>query len=800
MPHEIPDSDEDSDYEFALQAAYLPPAPEHSQQHSPHTSDRRIDVNFDQFISQTQSAKEASSQLEQTKHSIASTQRHLREALDNQQGSASSSYDGADDAEQGFREAQLPMETVGQRKRAHSETDNGHDQRRPSQSRSKRTKTYGSSSRCLASTQDLERTKERFETVDRDQAAFPDAFAASFSSQAQQDSDEDDEIVPLERTRPGRLLSLFGGAVPNASNVLSTSKSSMGGYQSINLNFRGSGAGLDIHTNPFGALSQRSVDVDAERVGEERRAELSSTVPLSASPRRPHGDALSPLTDAGFEHQTTVYTTISTDPSVLTFGPPDGSQMLISPIATTEAQDSAFALTTASNQVMRSTQEVAGVASINASVDQIAPSAITKKENRRSKGSRQPSREEARDEVIHLHGPNDLAIGLPKEQYKPRSSKARGYTIDPEQQSQEDKIEPPTKKKGKDKSMKPTAKTSDQSSPAKLPTSELNLSDEAVIGLPKENYKPRPSRRRSRMIVDEDTSIEVATCDEPAQPEQSPHNQQSTTGELKIAPTPKQKKGKKAKVKRAKTSAAAWLKKSEPMISEGEEDVVWMDTKPAKVKLDIPADPLAGKEVKSEKNPEIEMAIEDEKSEKPVEESQQKENDVQLAPSKTVTVEIPARVDMGKAEPKKKGRKLKTVAADNDEADTPEANNEPTTSTRATDPPAFSPPRHDATSTILKEKDTNSSLRLPTPTKQTASSSPTKPAKITHSPINPTGGKGLYRVGLSRRSAIPPLLKIVKPPAKQQQQQEKENFDEDGKAIDLVAETMKKWREMGALD
>jgi hypothetical protein len=99
---------------------------------------------------------------------------------------------------------------------------------------------------------------------------------------------------------------------------------------------------------------------------------------------------------------------------------------------------------------------------------------------------------------------------------------------------------------------------------------------------------------------------------------------------------------------------------------------------------------------------------------------------------------------------------------------------------------------------ILKEKDTNKSLPPPTPKKPSDSSSPTKATKTIHSPINPSGGKVLHRVGLSRRSAIPPLLKIVKPPAKQQV--EKENLDEDGQPRDLVAETMKKWREMGVLD
>ena len=174
---------------------------------------------------------------------------------------------------------------------------------------------------------------------------------------------------------------------------------------------------------------------------------------------------------------------------------------------------------------------------------------------------------------------DELAIGLPKEQYKPRPTHSRApinamapspallYLVTNQQEVEKD----------------------EQSSPAKQPTSELNLSDEAFIGLPKESYKPRPSRSRSKKATGGDSGT--------TQPETV-----EAVGEVAIssavvpdpadAPFVKQQKKsiRKTKVKRAKTSAAALLKKSQAMLSEGEDDVLWLETKPSEVKLELPPD------------------------------------------------------------------------------------------------------------------------------------------------------------------------------------------------------------------
>jgi hypothetical protein len=780
MPNEIPDSDEESDYEAR---------PEKPTQHLLSEKqdllsieERGIDVNFDDFISQSQSAKDGSSQLGQTKRSTASTQKHLRNALENRRGSASSSYDRAGDMNENATDVSLPPSAVGKRKRAHSETGDGHAQKPSSQNRAKRIKTYGANSRRTISTQNM---RGSWESAAVEHTMFLGPSAEMLPPQIRED---EEDIAPQARNGPENTISRFTGSVSSIRNLLSMSRSSMGGYQSFSLDYRG--PGVDIDANPFvDELSQASVNDGIEHTQADSRKDLSSTVPLSTTPRRPGRDDISPFTDDDSQPLPLAETSISVDPSLLTFQPPEELQMLTSPAVTVAAATSASTfMATSAHESGESQLEVETVS------NHTDENTASKKRGHKSKPSRQPSHASIQNMTTDQLDDEGFDIGLPKEQYQARPSKSRGSTTEPERHRQPLDDDVPTKKRGRKKSLKAAPKEADHSSPVKLPTSELNLSDEAIIGLPKENYKPRPSRRRSRMIAEDDeASIEVDTSlpsvdpEQPVQSQQSKRSEASHTLEAAEAPTPKPKKGKKAKVKRAKTSAAGLLKKSEPMISDGEDDVLWMETKPAKVKLDLPADTLAKKALNDEHVAEPTVTVEASTPAKPLEGLQESSKPPNSTRSKMVTVEIPARPEKDQSEPKKRGRKPKAIPVD--EEDDPEAKaNELTTSTPASNP----------SSTILKEKHSNTTLPHPTPKKTTESSSPSKPARITHSPINPSGGKVLYRIGLSRRSAIPPLLKIVKPPAKAQV--EKENLDEEGRPRDLVAETMRKWRELGVLD
>jgi hypothetical protein len=383
---------------------------------------------------------------------------------------------------------------------------------------------------------------------------------------------------------------------------------------------------------------------------------------------------------------------------------------------------------------------------------------------------------------------DEIIVGLPKEAYKPRPSRSRSKAM------VEDEELPHPK--------------ADESSPAKLPSSELNMSDEAAIGLPKDNYKPRPSRSRSKKVVDEAPNL---LPPEEELDHRTPAKRSTISVlEAETPPVPSTKssvkKGRKSKVKRAKTSAAALLKKTEPMLSEGEEDVVWMDTKPAPVQLQLPPDLHALK-----KEPDIPDA-------------DQAEDDIvshkrSIVKDTHITIEIPSNAEAKNpvAEPKKRGRKPKKVqqkveekVVDDDEEKTPQeddsksrpalaeksnnahgagpdmidnpigrgAKTTPTVSPFTSPEPEARAPSKPAKIPV-KEKE-NQPQTTPAKSKPSAPPFSTEKGPTKHSPITSltsSGRKAIYRVGLSRRQNIPSLLRKVdrdKPPPKNMAIKQKE--------------------------
>jgi hypothetical protein len=361
---------------------------------------------------------------------------------------------------------------------------------------------------------------------------------------------------------------------------------------------------------------------------------------------------------------------------------------------------------------------------------------------------------------------------------------------------------------------------------AKKPSSELQLDDESVVGLPQEQYKPRPSRSRSKRTAEDDMPPPVHT---PTKSVQTPVKQARTLdtadveqlGEQEDTPltTLKKEKKRKNKMKRAKTSAAALLKKSDKMLSDGEEDVVWVESKPATVKMKLP-DPV---EVKREGSTKPESTSEQSKAKIAdsivVDGEMQSVDDVHeaaaAAAAAEISIDIPeAQEQPQKPPPKKRGRKKKTAIeppglSENEDRLTAASNAaaEGQEEAGSDDDDGSKHPRPKASSSrqALKEKDVNASyataLRpagdgtpapdVPSPSKATNTShiaagsesespekqQPQQPPPPTpqpksqessdrgptkHSPINPLGGRVKYRVGLSRRATIPPLLKIVR--------------------------------------
>ncbi|KAL9625185.1 MAG: hypothetical protein Q9160_000587 [Pyrenula sp. 1 TL-2023] len=380
---------------------------------------------------------------------------------------------------------------------------------------------------------------------------------------------------------------------------------------------------------------------------------------------------------------------------------------------------------------------------------------------------------------------DDLDVGLPKEQYKPRPSRSRGGTSE--------SLQEPTRA-----SKPPDEKEVD--TPVNLPSSEPNFSDDISFGDPKEQYKPRPSRSRSKRTEElEDDSSKKIVADS---------SQQSYESSAGMPPPPKRaKKASKTKVKRAKTSAA-FLKKSD-MLDEDDKDVLWVDKKPASVKMQLPeADfsPVKKEEHRYEEEPEEEPKGHVSTTKDGNLESTNVASKTETRKAR-LTVEIsPPDPSPAVQGPKKRGRKRKktddTVIAEDQPAEQVDQDDkarqtaeeaeglvpvrladQPSNRSESSPPPNRLPltekspniasaqsPASKSNEIIAAPSQENApadpSTPSPpeTPDKRQESSAPAAdkgPAK--HSPIK-TGSLfgSQYRVGLSRRQRIPRLLRIVR--------------------------------------
>ncbi|KAH0834519.1 hypothetical protein FOPE_03567 [Fonsecaea pedrosoi] len=640
------------------------------------------------------------------------------------------------------------------------------------------------------------------------------------------------------------------GAIPllerplaDPSHCMTTSMASMGQYQSINLDFRGAGQGLDVHTNPFGSLSQISFLEEPNQAGQENLVNLVEVVEArqthideSRDIHEPWQDEslqilseLSPTRPLGIDRARTTQTdgTASANGDGL-FQVTEITNDMPAPASTRDMptmsmekdsvarkrgrkaknsrlskspgldvnddpDDMGFTILANATRSRRGTMESLSQAS------QISATNASRKRKRRKSnhmgeeaatgdGESSPWKQPTSDMILS----DEAAIGLPKEAYKPRPSRSRSKIVvedETEQQTTESLLINQT-------------------------TSDLNLSDEIMIGLPKEAYKPRPSRARSKKFVDADETVlpPLAVEDDHHTPAKSNNSVEQETPTVSAA-KPSTKKGRKSKVKRAKTSAAALLKKTDPMLSDGEEDVVWMDTKPAPVKLDLPPDLKALKKESDIPKSEQEHGL------------GQDGEEAEDAKSNNITIEIPnpPEVKDPVVEPKKRGRRPKNLGDQQQEQTTTEGKEEereshssgrsplveksrnmrtgvsndlvekdlrkaPTVSPITSPEPEAEPEA--GKGAVLEEDDTEANtgrgkkaISTPAKPKPASSASSAEKGPTKHSPINPpsfsgSGKKTIYRVGLSRRQNIPSLLRKVdrdKPPPKNVVRKEKES-------------------------
>ncbi len=788
MPPEIADSDAESDLGSPNRPAFV----SETRHQDIHPQPSPSSIDFDQFLDQTQR--------------LSSSASHQTSGVSQLDGvgdiNTRKSINGASASTDLTSISTEMSPAVKTKKRALSALqDSSKDaltESSDNKSKTKRSKTYGAASKSRSSLGDdlfmpsLAPLPEDERSVSTDPDASTTEDTAVEVQAAFTESNMLSAASPSDQTE---ATSTFGRSLNESTPLMTTSLASMGQYQSINLDFRG---GHDVNANPFGSMSQLSLEGEPDQAGIEHLANvLGAPEEQSQQPNENLLDFAIPIDQPlPATSQSSPVRPLALDPAQLVHHPQEldtAADIADTALPTTEkpppkkrgrkAKNSTLSTKSRAPSLSEDADEHAlsimpppsrsrlgTVDSVSQASEASGPVSSTKKRKRgKSKQvvEEVPTNPVESSQVKQSNGELNLSdeniIGLPKEAYKPRPSRSRSKNIVEEEEPQPEAVE---------------------SSPVKPPSSPANLSDEATIGLPKENYKPRPSRFRSKKVAEEAVP-ELP----PPEPELDPRTPAKSividVAEETIPTVPSTKsstkKGRKSKVKRAKTSAAALLRKTDPMLSEGEEDVVWMETKPAPVKLDLPPDLKALKK-------EVDRPEEEDEDEVVTRKRTTK--------SDNITIEVPVNTDRKTpvAEPKKRGRKPKKVQQkseekivdEDDEEEPKEANatsrpalaeksaNIPTTS----ESPAGQKPKKTPTVSPLTspEPEVGQQQKLPrspAKTKETrplatpAKAKPTVPPSSAekgptkHSPITTSGKKFLYRVGLSRRQTIPSLLRKV---------------------------------------
>lgn len=787
MQPEIADSDAESDFDSPVKRRN---APEGNVGHASASQVSLSAYDFDQFLSPTQRLSSFSPHHTGNADDMSGdAANHLNGIYEQLDGAAS------DNTNPLFGEV-LPV--VWSTKRRHSsiqgnstgiEADNA--EKKP---KAKRSKTYGAAAKARSSTE-IDLFAPPPETSSEYQNSEPARPTTTVTNEilSRSDPKSTDEVAPVSTNlgHPPGVISLLGQSLTDSTHRMTTSVASIGRYESINLDFRGSGQGLDINTNPFGSLSQVSLDQDPNPAETERFASLF----------RPNEDQANLI---GADQNPVVINRVPLDqpPPTLSQSSPerplaiDPSNIMQHDEAMLDPIDEHHSL------ALEVTTDLSDTTAPSDTVASTTEKPPAKKHGRKAKNSRFPSQSPApgiAEDVEELPLPNP-----------PPANISRQGTLDSLSQTYQPSATNTStqkRKRGKSKLVEePPLAQATESSPMKQFTNELNLSDEGIIGLPKEAYKPRPSRSRSKKIDEES----------PMPPPPAPDTNHSTPARniAKEHPDPEEetpsiapakssgKKGRKSKVKRAKTSAAALLKKADPMLSEGEEDVVWMDSKPAPVKLDLPPDlkvlKMEVEVLKEEQNEQQEDSLAD--------------VDAAHTNGGRITIEIPTVNEVKDlvTEPKKRGWKPKKGQHKSEEKVVEEANEEDNVDSRPalaeksinlqsiasrapkapTISPISSPEPADKQQPQAPSRDQEDPPPITTPSKPTPALQSPEKGPTKHSPINPpsisSGKKVLYRIGLSRRQNIPSLLRKVqrdKPPPKivvRKEKESKKKKDTDG--------------------
>ena len=722
MAPEIADSDAESDdgpHDLAPHPTFEAQSAADSQQAS------LSNVDFDQFIEPTQRLSDLSpSQNAAGDTGTGSTDKILRGLTNPQIDLAGSSAEARSTIE--YKEWNtVTDQTPSSNKRSQSVADGSSRDRGDHASKGKSRKTYGSKTRNWSLHSPnlfpdfIQPPPISPISEDPDSSRHTETRTLDYNNPDEPSAEDPTSISTCQRDRARRVLSLMEESAHTGNHQFSTSTSSIGGYQSMNLDFRGLGERQDINANPFRGISQEAKhdEPDAtERTG----------------PSEADGSAV-------IEHQIM-------DPAVSMQEPVSNAQENAERPSKRRKTDMTPRDATASPAPTRRAASLS-VESMSNALDKPP----LKKRGQKPKNSKLSSVSAAPTELQRTQPSSQIdddADDMPVTSSRRASTRPRRGTLGSSSQLSEVEETVSNTKRKRKKSQ--TQQQQDDSSPVKQPASESNSSEEVLIGLPKESYVPRPSRSRSKRGTGEEPVNAAEATD-------TQHTKQlQAVVELEMPPPRSNKsKGKKSKVKRAKTSAAA-LKRSEAMVSDDEADVLWVDERPAPVKLDLPPD------LKALIKAEDQAAPQDEGKKTGVSIS------VEIPPASTINDIQEVEQLVVAPEPKKRGRKpKKSTIPESDEDDRlrfeDDADNDSRAALSIKDPNAAhagtpSQQNQDAR-LITPSRPPNKST--PSPDKENASPS-TGPTQ--HSPIklpNPSKVSTRYRIGLSKRQSIPSLLRKV---------------------------------------
>ncbi|KAK5074617.1 hypothetical protein LTR70_010114 [Exophiala xenobiotica] len=730
MPHEIADSDEEvevvpslskSSQSIGQKEGAPPSTADRQEQGQEQEQDPVLHLDFDTFLSPTQRISSYDGNHDTSHESISSTDRFLNEV----EPALAESHINADGGE-GMMGGKSGKSQKTSKKRSRTQHDDGTSPR-DNASAQKRTKsnTMSSSQIDFAA---LTASAEMVSVEERTQYTEPLdlSLAGSISN---------DDIANGHAVQSYTPHTTFFGANLQGGT---TSRSSMGNYQSFTID--PNALNLDYNKiNPFGSLTQASFDGDIDT--EETRA-------LAGIFTRPASDRADTEVLMNLQEMQTVD---APEQLIAQEEPPQGSPSF-SPITNPDDNNSNL-------------EPVVPEQALDEHVHTVEePSKPAPK-----KRGRKPKQKKPDDPIVNDQ--NDLGELHTDDHHGRRT--IRAGTVDSVSNVSEVSQATTSSKTGR----KQKTKKSDMAPPEvlskKLPSSDLGLDKKEVIGLSPERYVPRPSRRRGRAEPEPTSDFASAEPDEPTL--------QSPTPELPDKAVPASgKKGKKSKVKRAKTHAAHVLGKSADLLDDDEKEeakeVIFLDEQPAKVKFQPLPELSPDRKLKTEglvkKLDEAEADEDEEETGKSGKRTTRITIDVPALPKSDDHEELPPPVP----EPKKRGRKRKKPvevpveelpAEETQEEERPalveKDKNAPGRKTKVQNTEFVEDEKEEVNKENSRTKgQEEASEKVSTPEKSPSTPAP-KPA---HSPLKRSASttplfNARTRIGLSKRHSIPSLLRKV---------------------------------------